>query len=145
MPLCWKLRTIARNVRFSHSRPHHLSRADRPPTVEEERAAVRLADPSLSIELVAAELHARLDEMRAYCAAQAPPIDASHELRRRFLAYVRFNAKLKTARERADALLVTTDPVFESQRDRIVALAASYGTGNQYIARVCPGGRPHDL
>jgi putative ABC transport system substrate-binding protein len=49
------------------------------------------------------------------------------------------------ARERADALLVTTDPVFESQRDRIVALAASYGTGNQYIARVCPGGRPHDL
>jgi putative ABC transport system substrate-binding protein len=32
------------------------------------------------------------------------------------------------ARERADALLVTTDPVFESQRDRIVALAASYGT-----------------
>jgi putative tryptophan/tyrosine transport system substrate-binding protein len=29
-------------------------------------------------------------------------------------------------RERADALLVTTDPIFESQRDRIVALAASH-------------------
>ena len=27
--------------------------------------------------------------------------------------------------KRVDALLVTTDPVFESQRDRIVALAAT--------------------
>ena len=39
------------------------------------------------------------------------------------------------ARERADALLVTTDPVFESQRDRIVALAASYATPANYALR----------
>ena len=39
------------------------------------------------------------------------------------------------ARERADALLVTTDPVFESQRDRIVALAASYATPAIYALR----------
>src|SRR5262245_9515319 len=30
------------------------------------------------------------------------------------------------ARERSDFLLVTTDPIFESQRDRIVALATQY-------------------
>jgi putative tryptophan/tyrosine transport system substrate-binding protein len=39
------------------------------------------------------------------------------------------------ARERADALLVTTDPIFESQRDRIVALAASYTTPAIYALR----------
>ena len=39
------------------------------------------------------------------------------------------------ASERADALLVTTDPVFESQRDRIVALAASYATPAIYALR----------
>jgi len=39
------------------------------------------------------------------------------------------------ARERADALLVTTDPVFESERDRIVALAASYATPAIYVLR----------
>ena len=39
------------------------------------------------------------------------------------------------ARERADALLVTTDPVFESQRDRIVALAASYAVPAIYALR----------
>jgi putative ABC transport system substrate-binding protein len=38
-------------------------------------------------------------------------------------------------RERADALLVTTDPIFESQRDRIVALAASYAVPTIYALR----------
>ena len=33
----------------------HHARADGPPTPEEERAAMRLADPSLTIELVASE------------------------------------------------------------------------------------------
>jgi putative tryptophan/tyrosine transport system substrate-binding protein len=39
------------------------------------------------------------------------------------------------ARERADALLVTTDPIFESRRDRIVALAASYALPAIYALR----------
>jgi ABC-type uncharacterized transport system substrate-binding protein len=39
------------------------------------------------------------------------------------------------ARERADALLVTTDPIFESQRDRIVALAASHAIPAIYALR----------
>jgi putative ABC transport system substrate-binding protein len=38
-------------------------------------------------------------------------------------------------RERADALLVTTDPIFESQRDRIVALAASHTIPAIYALR----------
>jgi putative ABC transport system substrate-binding protein len=38
-------------------------------------------------------------------------------------------------RERVDALLVTTDPVFESQRDRIVALAANYAMPAIYALR----------
>jgi putative ABC transport system substrate-binding protein len=38
-------------------------------------------------------------------------------------------------RERADALLVTTDPVFESQRHRIVALAAHYAIPTIYALR----------
>jgi ABC-type uncharacterized transport system substrate-binding protein len=39
------------------------------------------------------------------------------------------------AREPADALLVTTDPIFESRRDRIVALAASYALPAIYALR----------
>jgi putative tryptophan/tyrosine transport system substrate-binding protein len=39
------------------------------------------------------------------------------------------------ARERADALLVTTDPIFESRRDRIVALAAAYALPAIYALR----------
>jgi putative ABC transport system substrate-binding protein len=38
-------------------------------------------------------------------------------------------------RERAGALLVTTDPIFESQRDRIVALAAHYAIPTIYALR----------
>jgi putative tryptophan/tyrosine transport system substrate-binding protein len=37
--------------------------------------------------------------------------------------------------ERVDALLVTTDPFFESQRDRIVALAAHHGVPTIYALR----------
>src|SRR5262249_32157425 len=39
------------------------------------------------------------------------------------------------AQERADALLVTTDPVFESQRHRIVALAAHHAIPTIYSLR----------
>jgi putative ABC transport system substrate-binding protein len=38
-------------------------------------------------------------------------------------------------RERADALLVTTDPIFESQRHRIVALAAHHAVPTIYALR----------
>jgi putative ABC transport system substrate-binding protein len=38
-------------------------------------------------------------------------------------------------RERTDALLVTTDPIFESQRQRIVALAAQYAIPAIYALR----------
>jgi putative ABC transport system substrate-binding protein len=39
------------------------------------------------------------------------------------------------AQERADALLVTTDPIFESQRHRIVALAAHHAIPTIYALR----------
>jgi putative ABC transport system substrate-binding protein len=39
------------------------------------------------------------------------------------------------ARERVDALVVATDPIFESQRDRIVALAAQYAVPAIYALR----------
>jgi ABC-type uncharacterized transport system substrate-binding protein len=39
------------------------------------------------------------------------------------------------ARERVDALVVTTDPIFESQRDRIVALAAQHAVPTIYSLR----------
>ena len=45
-------------------------------------------------------------------------------------------------RERIDALLVTTDPIFEGQRHRIVALAAQR---NLCLARVRCGGRSYQL
>jgi putative ABC transport system substrate-binding protein len=38
-------------------------------------------------------------------------------------------------RERVDALLVTTDPIFESQRHRIVALAAHHAVPTIYALR----------
>jgi putative tryptophan/tyrosine transport system substrate-binding protein len=38
-------------------------------------------------------------------------------------------------RKRADALLVTTDPIFESQRHRIVALAAHHAIPTIYALR----------
>jgi putative tryptophan/tyrosine transport system substrate-binding protein len=39
------------------------------------------------------------------------------------------------ARERVDALMVTTDPIFESQRDRIVTLAAQHAVPTIYALR----------
>jgi putative tryptophan/tyrosine transport system substrate-binding protein len=39
------------------------------------------------------------------------------------------------AGERVDALLITTDPIFESQRHRIVALAAHYAVPTIYASR----------
>ncbi len=55
-----------------------------------------------AIELVAAELHARLDEMVNYLASQLPPVPVTEEIQRRFLAYIRFNSKPETARQHAD-------------------------------------------
>lgn len=57
-----------------------------------------------AIELVAAELHARLEEMTAYLAAKAPPVPVTDELTRRFLAYLRFNTSPARARTTADNL-----------------------------------------
>jgi hypothetical protein len=54
-----------------------------------------------AIELVAAELHARLDEMVEYCAAHALPIDTRDELKCRFLSYIRYNTNPTRARELA--------------------------------------------
>ena len=55
-----------------------------------------------AIELVAAELHQRQDEMAAYCNSKAPPIAFNDEVRCRYLTYVRFNAKLSKAKDHAD-------------------------------------------
>ena len=60
-----------------------------------------------AIELVAAELHARLDEMTAFCEGLAPPqgpIHITSEQQRRFLAYVRFNTTLASAKNHAQHL-----------------------------------------
>ena len=54
------------------------------------------------IELIAAELHARLDEMVAYLASKTPAVLVTDELVRRYLAYVRFNASASTSRRHAD-------------------------------------------
>jgi hypothetical protein len=57
-----------------------------------------------AVELVAAELHARLDEMTAYLAGKAPPVTLRDEHDRRFAAYVRFNASPARARQLVDHL-----------------------------------------
>jgi hypothetical protein len=57
-----------------------------------------------AIELIAAEVHSRLDEMVAYLAAKVPPVPVLDELQRRYLAYARFNSKPETARVHADEL-----------------------------------------
>jgi len=57
-----------------------------------------------AFELVAAELHARLDEMVAYLAGKVPPVPVTDELQRRFLSYIRFNAGPTTAQGHADNL-----------------------------------------
>jgi hypothetical protein len=63
-----------------------------------------------AIELVAAELHARLDEMTAYLAAKVPPIAVVEENQRRFLAYLRYSSRPVTARGHADNLAVRLRP-----------------------------------
>lgn len=55
-----------------------------------------------AIELLAAELHARLDELVNYLATKVPPIPVVEEVQRRFLAYIRFNSKPETAMQHAD-------------------------------------------
>lgn len=57
-----------------------------------------------AIEIVAAELHARIDEMTDYLTAQGRPVDPTDELARRFLGYLRYNTKPARARELADNL-----------------------------------------
>jgi hypothetical protein len=57
-----------------------------------------------AIELVAAELHARLDEMTAYLAAKVPAVAVTEENQRRFLTYIRFNSRPATAKGHADHL-----------------------------------------
>lgn len=63
-----------------------------------------------AIELVAAEIHARLDEMTAYLAAKVPPIPVAEENQRRFLAYLRYSSRPATARSHADNLAVRLRP-----------------------------------
>lgn len=63
-----------------------------------------------AIELVAAELHARLDEMTAYLAARVPPISVVEEGQRRFLAYLRYSSRPATARSHADNISARLRP-----------------------------------
>ena len=50
-----------------------------------------------AVELMAAELHARLDDMLSYLAGKPPPVPVADEIQRRYLAYVCFNASAATA------------------------------------------------
>lgn len=63
-----------------------------------------------AVELMAAELHARLDDMVAYLAGKVPPVPVADESQRRYLSYVRFNASAATARAHADALSTRLQP-----------------------------------
>ena len=63
-----------------------------------------------AIELVAAELHARLDKMTAYLAGRMPPITVHEENQRRFLAYLRYVSLPSTARGHADNLAARLRP-----------------------------------
>lgn len=65
-----------------------------------------IAGWAAAIELLAAELHARLDELVTYLASQAPPVPVVEENQRRFLAYIRFNSSPESAREHADNMSV---------------------------------------
>src|SRR5262249_38026884 len=69
-----------------------------------------IAGWAAAVELIAAELHARLDEMLAYLAAKAPPVPVLDEAAREYLAYVRFNASAATARTHADHLAERVKP-----------------------------------
>lgn len=70
----------------------------------------RIAGWKAAIELVAAELHARLDEMTAYLAAKVPPIPVSEENQRRFVAYLRYSATPSTAQGHAVNLATRLRP-----------------------------------
>lgn len=63
-----------------------------------------------AIELVAAELHARLDEMTTYLAGRTPPIAVVEENQHRFLAYLRYCSTPATARGHADNLTARLRP-----------------------------------
>jgi hypothetical protein len=63
-----------------------------------------------AIEMVAAELHARLDEMVAYLASKVPSGAPADEKQRCFLAYVRFNSRPSTAKGHADNLAARVRP-----------------------------------
>ena len=71
-----------------------------------------IAGWAAAVELMAAELHARLDEMVDHLAAKTPPVPVTEEqeLERRYLAYVRFNATPQRARVHADALSTRLRP-----------------------------------
>jgi hypothetical protein len=77
--------------------PHTHPNEEKPPR------NVRTADVvgwEAGAEMVAAELHSRLDQMLAYCTSQGITITTEEELR--FLAYMRFNVSLPTAQGHAD-------------------------------------------
>lgn len=69
----------------------------------------KIAGWATAIELVAAELHARLDEMVTYLAANIPIIPIVEENQRRFLSYVRFNSSPQHAKEHADDIINELD------------------------------------
>jgi hypothetical protein len=70
----------------------------------------RILGWAAAIELLTAELHARLDEMTSYLAGKAPPVAVATENERRFLAYVRFNSRPTTAQGHADNLAARLAP-----------------------------------
>jgi hypothetical protein len=67
----------------------------------EPRTTWDIAGWEAAIELVAAELHSRLDAMRAYCAANG--IAITTDVQRRFLAYLAYNAGVAGAKALLDA------------------------------------------
>jgi putative ABC transport system substrate-binding protein len=87
-----------------------------------------LVDPSfrtseLELKIATEAIRALGWQVRALKATGAGDLDAAFE---------------PLARDRPDALLVTTNPVFESQRDQIVALAARYAVPAIYGYREYP-------
>lgn len=86
--------------------PALLNRLENPHTHHNELGKLvntsDVAGWEAATEMVAAELHSRLDEMLAYCAGKG--ISVSTEEQRRFLAYMRYNVSTPTAQGHADHL-----------------------------------------
>jgi hypothetical protein len=82
--------------------------------VNELNMKVHTADPvgwASGIELVACELHWRLDKMLGYCAKHAPTIKVRTEEQRRFLANARYNTVIPaTAQSLANNLSANVVP-----------------------------------